>query len=110
VRRKAEIYRRCRIVLAGLLAAGFAIFFFCPDYSMDGIVDQSRAVASERIKVRHDDTLRGKHSASADLALLQSAAGMNIGFSLSLLRFDLKQNLRTWPVLATGIERSPPSV
>ena len=76
---------------------------------MDGIVDQSRAVAPERIKARSDDLFRSKHNAPEDLAL-RSAAGLSFVRSLSQLRFDFKQNLRTWPVLATGIERSPPSV
>jgi hypothetical protein len=50
-----------------------------------------------------------KHKARVQLALHTSAGDLSFGFSLSFLRFDFKQNLRTWPVLATGIERSPPS-
>lgn len=100
---------RChRVVLACLLLAGFALLFLYPERSPVGIVDQSRVVAPERIKTRTDGPLGEKHKGPAQLALHTSAGDLSFGFSLSFLRFDFKQNLRTWPVLATGIERSPP--
>jgi hypothetical protein len=77
---------------------------------MDGIVEQGRIVAPEKTKTRIDDPFRGKHNGPADLAINKSASGLSFGSSLSLLRFDFKQNLRTWPVLSNGIERSPPSL
>lgn len=32
----------------------------------------------------------------------------SFNFSLSVLGFDLKQNLQTWPVVSGNLERSPP--
>jgi hypothetical protein len=98
------------VALTYLLLVGFGLFFLHPKFLMVGIVDQSRIVAPERIKTRTDETLSDKHMTAADLALNRSAAGLSFGFSSSFLRFDFKQNLHTWPVVATGIERSPPSV
>jgi hypothetical protein len=98
-----------RLAWTYILLVTFTIFFFSPDYSMDGIVDEPRIVAPEKTKTRINDPLRGKHNGPADLALNRSASGLSFGSSLSLLRFDFKQNLRTWPVLSNGIERSPPA-
>jgi hypothetical protein len=91
-----------------LLLFGFTIFFVSPDYSMDGIVDQARITVTEKNKLRAVDLFRERHNRPVDLAFIISASGLSFIASLSLLRFDFKQNLRTWPVLATGIQRSPP--
>jgi hypothetical protein len=109
VHRNAKKSRQRRAALSFVLSVAFAIFFLCPDYVMVGIVDQSRTVAVEKIKTRSDDTFSGKHNAASDAALNQAAAGLSSGIALSRLRFELNQNPRTWPVLAAGIVRSPPS-
>jgi hypothetical protein len=109
VHRNAKKSRHRRVALSFVLSVAFAIFFLCPYYVMIGIVDQSRTVAVEKIKTRTDDTFSGKHNPPRDAALNQTAAGLSSGIALSRVRFDFKQNLRTWPVLAAGIERSPPS-
>ena len=107
---KCKKTRHRRLALTYVLLVTFAIFFLSPDYSMDGIVDPARIVAPEKTKTRIDDPFRDKHNGPADLAINRSASGLSFGSSLSLLKFDFKQNLRTWPVLSNGIERSPPSL
>jgi hypothetical protein len=109
VHRNAKKSRHRRAALSFVLSVAFAIFVLCPDYVMVGIVDQSRTVAAEKIRTRTDDTFSGKHNDLCDAALDQTAAALSSGIVLWRLRFDFKQNLRTWPVLAAGIERSPPS-
>jgi hypothetical protein len=93
-----------------ILLVGYAISFVSPHYSMDGIVDQNRISVLEKINPRIPDQCHEKQKRSTDLPLIISASGLSFCSSPSLLRFDFKQNLRTWPVLATGIQRSPPTV
>jgi hypothetical protein len=102
--------RLCRVALSWLLSVSFAIHFLYPEFAMIGVVDQSRIVALDRLKARADERFDGKDNTSEDLALHRGAGVLSFGLSLSALRFDFKQNPRTWPVLGTGIERSPPSV
>ena len=102
--------RLSRVALSWLLSVSFAIYFLYPEFAMVGVVDQSRIVALDRLKARANENFDRKYSTSGDLALHRGAGVLSFGLSLSALRFDFKQNLRTWPVLGTGIERSPPSV
>ncbi len=54
------------------------------------------------------DAVQQKTANRPALALNKVATDLSFVLSLSLLRFDFKQNLRTWPVLANDIARSPP--
>ncbi|MBI4524108.1 MAG: hypothetical protein HY695_09890 [Deltaproteobacteria bacterium] len=98
---------RCKGVLLHVLLVSFTLLVLAPDYSVDGIVRQPRIhVAEENAKKYAPAFSHG--SKDADLALNKIARNFTF-VVFSLLKFDLKQNLHTWPVLATGIERSPPS-
>jgi hypothetical protein len=101
--------RHGRVAWPYLLLVSCAVFFLHPEFSIVGIVDQGRIVAPDRVMTRGDDSLGGKRTGLGNLSLNRGAAGLSFGLSQSLLRFDFKQNLRIWPVLATGIERSPPA-
>jgi hypothetical protein len=108
VRLKSKSHSGHRLAWTYLLLLGFTIFLLSADYSINGIVDHSRFPVTEKSKPRVTDSFRGKHNQSGDLPFIISASSLSFGFSLSLLKFDFKQNLRTWPVLGTGIQRSPP--
>src|SRR5919106_4094567 len=100
---KFKTTRHLQMPLTYLLLVSFLIFFLSPDYSMDGIVEGSPTIAPEKFRTRLDDPFRGKPGGPADLGLSRGTSGLCCGFSLSILRFDFKQNLRTWPVLSNGI-------
>lgn len=81
-------------------------------YSLDGIPGQSRVEAIEKAPIKALEAARPKAYKGANkpgLALNKTAVHLSFISSFSLLRFDFKQNLRTWPVLSNGLERSPPS-
>jgi hypothetical protein len=108
VHRNAKSSRHRRAALSFVVSVALAIFFLWPDDVMLGIVDQSRASGAEKIRTRTEESFTGNHNDVCDAALDQTAAALSSGILLSRLRFDFKQNLRAWPVLAAGIERSPP--
>lgn len=53
---------------------------------------------------------RAPHCANdrPSIAPSKIVGALGLSLSSSSLRFDLKQNLSTWPVLSNGHERSPP--
>jgi len=77
-------------------------------YSGDGILGHSRFVAVEKAPMKTPEGASQKAASKPGLAL-NKITGLSFLYSFSLLRFDFKQNLRTWPVLSNGRERSPPS-
>ena len=79
-------------------------------YSLDGVLGQSRFEAVEKAPTKGPEGARQKALNRQGLAL--NKITVNLGFlsAFSLLGFDFKQNLRTWPVLSNGLERSPPSL
>ena len=81
---------------------------FLLNYSVDGIRSLSRQAAVEKVSIKGAEGLRHKPLYTPALALPKALVKLSFVFSLSLLRFDFKQNLHTWPVLANGRERSPP--
>jgi len=78
-------------------------------YSLDGILGPSRFEAIEKAPAKGFEGVRQKVTDRPALALYKTAVHLSFLSSFSLLRFDFKQNLRTWPVLSNGLERSPPS-
>ena len=47
--------------------------------------------------------------AGSKLALAVGSLAFTYGFRQFFVRFDRKNNLRLWPVVASGLTRSPPS-
>lgn len=95
-----------KLVLISYLLLVTTTFLFLHD-SRDGLLVPSRAGAIEKASIKGGDGTRQKASDCVAPAADKSAARF-VSFS-SPLRLDLKQNLRAWPVVASGIERSPPS-
>jgi hypothetical protein len=77
-------------------------------YSLDGMPGQSRIEAIEKAPIKGLEGPRQKAANKSGLAINKSTANLSLVSSFSLLRFDFKQNLRTWPVLSNDLERSPP--
>ena len=77
-------------------------------YSGDGIFGRSRFAVIEKAPIKTPEGARQKAANKPGLAL-SKITGLSFLYSFSLFRFDFKQNLRTWPVLSNGRERSPPS-
>lgn len=78
-----------------------------PAFAHDG-----RAVTADAsIGKPHASCLaRSRHSASIQpwFGLCKIAGISGVALSAASLRFDLKQNLSTWPVLSDRLQRSPP--
>ena len=92
--------------ISGLLLITLGIFLL--NYSIDGVRSLSRPDAVEKASTKSPEGLRQKPLYRPALALPKALVKLSFVFSLSLLRFDFKQNLHTWPVLGNGLERSPP--
>jgi hypothetical protein len=95
-------------VISWLLLITLGIFLL--NYSIDGFRSLSRQTAVEKVSLKGSEGLRHKPLYKPALALPKALVKLSFVFSLSLLRFDFKQNLHTWPVLSNGLERAPPSV
>jgi hypothetical protein len=78
-------------------------------YSIDGILGQSRSGALQNAPIKGPDGARLKIANKPGLALNKITINLSFLSAFSLIRFDLKQNLRLWPVLSDGLQRSPPS-
>lgn len=87
------------IVSIGIFFAAFVLFFEPPS---DNLVDHPSFTALSKIKAKDN-----RHLERASLVVLEDQAS---SVHPSLLRFDYKQNLLLWPVLAGEITRSPPTV
>jgi hypothetical protein len=62
----------------------------------------------QKLPGKHYEGVRHKAESRTALALGKTAPELSFVVSLSLLRLDFQQNLRTWPTLATTQERAPP--
>lgn len=87
------------LVSVGLFFVAFVLFFEPPS---DNLVDHPSFTAPSKIKGKDN-----RHLERASLVVLEDQAP---SVRPSLLRFDYKQNLLRWPVLAGEITRSPPTV
>lgn len=87
------------LVSVGLFFAAFVLFFEPPS---DNLVDHPSFTALSKIKGKDN-----RHLEQAGSVGLEDQAP---SVHPSLLRFDYKQNLLLWPVLADEITRSPPTI
>jgi hypothetical protein len=79
------------------------------NHALDGIrSSHSRSDAVERASAKGIEGIRQKTIDRPVLVLHSTVVKLTSSSSLSLLRFDFKQNLRIWPVLSNDLERSPP--
>lgn len=78
-----------------------------PAWSYDGLVVKGDSAVSKPVA---EGFFRFRHCAEGNrwVGLQKIPTAPNAPLSSSALRFDLKQNLSIWPVLANGLERSPP--
>ena len=100
--------RESKIVLAVPYLLVITVTSLLLQYSFDGILGQSRFEAVEKAPIKGPEGIRQKVANKPGLALNKTTVNLSFVSSFSLLRFDFKQNLRTWPVLSNGLERSPP--
>ena len=87
------------MVSVGLFFAAFVLFFEPPS---DNLVDHPSLTAPSKVKGKDN-----RHLEQAGSVVLEDQAP---SVHPSLLRFDYKQNLLLWPVLAGEITRSPPTL
>lgn len=98
------------MALTFFLLLGFTKVFVSPEFSLVGIVDRARAPISDHLGTSPFEKHRTDQHRSGEIPYHRAAPGVSFGSYQSLFRFDFKQNLRLWPVLAAGVERSPPSL
>ena len=91
----------CWLALVTIVARTF-------DLGRETLSSHFRFHVVQKVSKGHDGAQQ-KAAGRPALALNKTATNLSFVFSLSLLRFDFKQNLRTWPILANNIARSPPS-
>jgi hypothetical protein len=100
--------KESKLVLAITCLLLIAIASLFLHYSVDGTLGASKFEAIEKASAKGFNGIRQK---SADRpALVVNKGDLPFVPSFSLFRFDFKQNLRTWPVLSNGLERSPPTL
>ena len=99
--------RESKFVLAVSYLLLITIVSLFLHYYLEGILVPSRLEAFQNAPGKGFEGVRQK--AVDGPALAVNKASLRFVSSLSLLRFDLKQNLRTWPVLSNGLARSPPT-
>jgi len=87
------------MVSVGLFFAAFVLFCDTPS---DNLLDNPSLTAPSKIKGKDN-----RHLEQAGSVVLEDQAP---SVHPSLLRFDYKQNLLLWPVLAGEITRSPPTI
>ena len=86
------------------IASWFGTYFF------DEVLGPSRFEAIGKTPTTSLAGLRQKIADRPVLAVSKTKVKLNFVSYSFLLRFDLKQNLRSWPVLSNDLERSPPYV
>lgn len=103
--------RTIRIVFSGLL---FAILFLpfdlqqdSPDATEDYI--PIAKVRSMRFKIANSRAWKDCQGGEVKAGLTKDLADFTPAFSQSFLGVDRKQNLLLWPVVSSGLIRSPPS-
>jgi len=103
-------YRRTQIDLLVAIAAALqiALVTVTPTWSYDGQRVKSGDAALGKSFAQCLPRSRQWASAPPLFGLNKIAGAANLPLSSSALRFDLKQNLSTWPVLSNDLERSPP--
>jgi hypothetical protein len=94
------------LVVSGLLV--IAISPLILHYCVDGAPGHSRLEAIDKGPFKSPEGVRQKATNRPALALHKTKVNLNFVSYSFLLRFDLKQNLRSWPVLSNDLERSPP--
>lgn len=96
--------RRKSPALAALWGLFLAALFFFLSPSLETL---RGGVSSIPVFKIHKDT-RWNQSSRAFVALAAAGSLLLAAFRLSSLKLDYKQNLRLWPVVASGFIRSPP--
>jgi hypothetical protein len=98
--------RKCKLALCGLLVITISSLFL--HVSTEEPLEHLRLAAIEKVPFKTPEGVRQKATHRPGPALHKSKVNLNFVSYSFLLRFDFKQNLRTWPVLANDLERSPP--
>lgn len=105
---RAGLQKRINIAVAIAVVLQLALITVAPAFSYDGSL--VKAGDSSIGKPFAQCLPRFRHCANVhpSLRTIKIAGASGLPLSSASLRFDLKQNLSTWPVLSNGIERSPP--
>jgi hypothetical protein len=106
IRRRARAETKISIVTSCLLLITFTSWLVS---SLDGAFGLARLEAAKRGLAQSHEIIRHKAKNIPGLSLAKTLISLSFLYSFSLLRFDFKQNLRTWPVISNGTTRSPPS-
>lgn len=97
------------IGLAIAVALQIAWITVAPDYFYDGVIAKAGASAIGKPVAKYFPGSRHQSDVPSCLGLSKIAGDLGLRFTASLFRFDLKQNLSTWPVFSNGLARSPPT-
>jgi hypothetical protein len=79
------------------------------DLGAETLTSYFRFHVFQKVSPKGQDGAQQKAAGGPALALNKTATDLSFVFSLSLLRFDFKQDLRTWPILANDFARAPPA-
>src|SRR5262245_18057953 len=106
---RREFHARARVAVPGVFCYLALITIVAATFVLgaETLSSHFRFHVGQKVAKGHDgaqQTAAGKPA----LALNKTATNLSFVLSLSLLRFDFKHNLRTWPILANNIARSPP--
>jgi len=104
-----KVRRKSRVGQAALWGALLAILFISLHSILDDIDARRSSAALGKLRAQTDKILRCQHQNRSDLALPLVRADWKPTVPLSFLRFDRKQNLLLWPVVGSGVVRSPPA-
>jgi hypothetical protein len=96
----------CKLLLAGFIV--IAISIGVAHYDSDRRSGPSRSEAISKITSKSLEGVRLKATHRLALAVRRANVKLNFVSYSFIRRFDFKQNLRLWPALANGLERSPP--
>ena len=107
---KGQFHAPARVAVTGIFCwlALITIVARTFDLGAETLSSYFRFHVVQKVSKGHDGAQQ-KAAGRPALALNKAATNLSFVFSLSLLRFDFKQNLRTWPILANNIARSPPA-
>lgn len=97
-----------KLNIAVAVVLQFALITAVPALSYEGLLVKSGDATVGKPPAQCLSRARYCANVPPSHGLSKIAGAMGLSLSSSSLRFDLKQNLSTWPVLSNGLERSPP--